>query len=188
MTIPIRRFVVALGALLSIAGTAHAQQDSSAFPHPKHAKVFLSCLTCHPGMRDSTLRTFPTSTECAECHDGKVEKLVSWSARTPQVPNNLNFSHPRHAAAFAKKTGADSLQACTACHARGGAGAAWMDVGPPLRTSCFGCHGLNSMAHLAAPDTACVKCHVPLAKATGLTVAQISEFPAPSSHDAPTGR
>jgi hypothetical protein len=67
MTIPIRRFVLALGALLAMAGTARAQQDSSAsFPHAKHAKVFLSCVTCHPGVRDSTQRLWPTATECGQ--------------------------------------------------------------------------------------------------------------------------
>jgi hypothetical protein len=185
MTPSIRRLAVVLATLLGTAGTAYAQQDSSAFPHPKHAKVFLACQTCHPGVRDSTARMWPTSTECAECHDGQVEKTVSWTGPTTRAPNNLKFTHARHAAAFTKKMGADSVQACTACHAASGTGAAWMDVGPPLRSSCFSCHGLHSVAHLAAPDTACVKCHVPLAKATGLTMAQISDFPAPPSHDSP---
>jgi hypothetical protein len=170
--------------MLGLVGTAHAQQDSSAFPHTRHARVFLSCLTCHAGARDSTLRIWPMAAECAQCHDGQVEKTVGWSPRTGPAMNNLRFSHARHSAAFAKKFPTDSAQACQTCHAS--AGARWMDVGPPVRTNCFNCHGLHSVAHLAAPDTACVKCHVPLAEATGLSEERIANFPAPPSHEAPS--
>jgi hypothetical protein len=47
--------------------------------------------------------------------------------------------------------------------------------------NCLGCHGVRT-AHLAAPDTACTVCHVPLAQAKALTREDIAAFPTPPSH------
>jgi hypothetical protein len=49
---------------------------------------------------------------------------------------------------------------------------------------CLTCHGVQT-AHLAAPDTACATCHVPLAQASQLSTADIKSFPKPPSHTAP---
>lgn len=173
----------AIGLLLGLPGVVRAQADS-AFDHPQHAKVFLYCTTCHAGAKDSTQRIWPASSGCAECHDGQVEKRVTWNPPTALRPNNLKFSHAGHEASSGLKGGADSTLSCQACHAD--AGARWMNVKGPIVANCFSCHGLKSVAHLEAPDTACMNCHVPLTEAAGLTTAQIARFPAPASHLSPS--
>ena len=182
MSISLRLIGIGLGAVLAGVGTVEAQQDTG-FAHTTHARVFLSCLTCHPGARDSTRQLWPTSAGCAECHDGQVEKRVAWSPPATVKATNLRFSHSAHASRIAKKIGADSTLACQACHAA--PGARWKEVGPAQVTNCFNCHGLHSVAHLAAPDTACVTCHLTLPEAAGLTTAQVADFPAPPSHQEP---
>jgi hypothetical protein len=169
----------ALLFVLLIAVPLAAQQPAG-FDHPQHSRLFLSCQTCHAGARDSTQALWPPATACARCHDGEVEKRVVWQPRAGPRPGNLRFSHATHAASFAKGMPADSVLPCEACHA--GGGAAWMDVGPPIVANCLACHGLHSVAHLAAPDSACVSCHVPLPRATGLTAVAVASFPAPPSH------
>src|SRR5581483_10912840 len=46
------------------------------------------------------------------------------------------------------------------------------------------CHEIKT-AHLAAPDTACALCHLPLARAVRLTREDIAAFPKPPSHEQP---
>jgi hypothetical protein len=171
-----------LVASAGLAGRLAAQQPVK-FDHPQHSRLFLSCLTCHPGARDSTRSLWPAALGCAECHDGQVEKSVAWQPPKAATLGNLRFTHATHATALARKSSSDSAQSCETCHAT--AGARWMDVGRAQPTQCFNCHGLRSDAHLTAPDSACVTCHVPLARATGLTVARIANFPTPPSHEDP---
>jgi hypothetical protein len=49
---------------------------------------------------------------------------------------------------------------------------------------CLSCHGIAA-AHFDAPAAACATCHEPLARASGLTGADVARFPAPASHRAP---
>jgi len=151
-------------------------QEPSSFDHPKHAKLFPSCTSCHRGAAPDGARTsiWPESASCVSCHDGTVEKRVTWGPPAAPRRSNLRFDHQAHARAVKANP-----PACTACHTE--AGAARMEVRPPVTGRCLDCHGIRT-AHLAAPDSACATCHLPLARAVTLTRADVASFPAPPSH------
>ncbi len=156
------------------AATPAVADSTARFDHEKHRKLFPACETCHLGAYEPGVSLWPDSASCATCHDGTIESRVSW--RPPkQVPRtNLRFDHS--AAAEVKIHPAQ----CVDCHAK--KGGAWMTVERVLVERCLGCHDIKT-AHLAAPDTACAYCHVPLARATRLTMHDIADFPKPPSHE-----
>jgi len=164
-------------AIMAAAAPAMAQGPDR-FSHTQHAKVFPSCIACHAGAVEPGAPLLPSGQACASCHDGTVERRVAWTAG-PAEPNNLRFTHAEHARRFATKTARDSSLACQACHTPTGSG--WMTVELAVVPQCLTCHGVQT-AHLAAPDTACATCHVPLAQASELTTAEIKAFPKPPSH------
>lgn len=161
---------VMAGALA--AGSLAAQQRD--FDHTKHAKLFPSCTTCHAGITVPGAALWPDPVTCASCHDGTIQKKIPWQPPTELARYNLRFDHTSHAARAANRP-----TACIACHAI--AGAPWMAVRPPVAEQCLDCHGVRT-AHLAAPDTACATCHLPLAQAPRLTVRDVASFPAPPDH------
>jgi len=163
-------------ALLVVIGLLQAP---SSFDHPKHAKLFPSCTSCHRGAASDGARAsmWPDAASCASCHDGTIEKQVTWSPRAGPRRGNLRFDHVEHAREAKTKA-----PACTACHTD--AGAPRMAVRPPVVARCLDCHEIRT-AHLAAPDTACATCHLPLARAVSLTRADVAGFPAPPSHADP---
>ena len=159
-------------AILAAAGTASGQTPQ--FDHARHSKVFPTCIGCHAGAAGVDAALYPDSGVCASCHDGTIQK------RVPYVPpdslrTNLRFSHLGHLA----KVPAAS---CNSCHQE--VNAPWMNVGRPVVTRCFACHGIRT-AHLDAPDTACATCHYALPQAVRLARADVARFPAPPSHQAP---
>lgn len=159
-------------AMLLAAGTASGQTPQ--FDHAKHAKVFPTCVGCHAGAAEVKAALYPDSGVCASCHDGTIQK------RVPYVPpdslrTNLRFSHLGHLA----KVPAAS---CSSCHQE--AKAPWMNVGLPVVSRCFECHGIRT-AHLDAPDTACATCHYALPQAVRLARADVAKFPTPPSHQVP---
>jgi hypothetical protein len=165
---------LALAALLLLARGAVAQQGG--FDHAKHAKLFPSCTTCHAGAAAAGAPLWPDPAGCAACHDGQVQRAVRWQ---PPEPGryNLRFDHVTHAAGKAQRP-----TTCVACHAP--EGASWMTVERPLPGRCFECHGIRT-AHLAAPDSACATCHLPLAQAPRLTTRDVASFQAPPDHAEP---
>jgi decaheme cytochrome c component MtrC/MtrF-like protein/doubled CXXCH motif protein len=184
------RACAALAALVvagpvGLAGQAGGQA-APGFDHTKHSKVFPSCTTCHLGAVERGAAMWPDPVSCASCHDGTIQKQVAWRGPRASPATNLRFEHVAHAGAVAGRPagrgGAAPPLLCTECHAA--QGTTWMTVERPVAGRCVECHGLRT-AHLAAPDTACATCHVPLVQATGLTVREIAAFPAPSSHKAP---
>jgi hypothetical protein len=58
-----------------------------------------------------------------------------------------------------------------------------MQVRLAVAQNCLDCHDIQT-AHLAAPDSTCSTCHVPLARAVRLARADVAEFPVPPSHKA----
>ena len=150
--------------------------DSSGFDHLKHKALFPSCVTCHAGAETKGASLWPAAHSCAACHDGQIEKTVAWAPRTTPRRSNLRFDHVQHRAEAKAKPAA-----CAACHTEGGER---MAVRPPVVGRCLDCHGIQT-AHLAAPDSACASCHVPLARAVTLTRSDVAAFPAPPSHDDP---
>ena len=152
--------------------------DSSGFDHVKHKALFPSCTTCHAGAETKGASLWPAASSCAACHDGTIEKTVVWTARTTPRRTNLRFDHVAHRAEAKEKPAS-----CTACHTE--AGEQRMAVRPPVVGRCLDCHGIRT-AHLAAPDSACATCHVPLARAVTLTRGDVAGLPAPPSHNDPS--
>ena len=167
-----KRALILFGVVATLAGAAlFARRAPDRFDHPKHAKLFPSCVACHAGTTtDASL--FPAPTACASCHDGKEQRTVDWRPREGPRPSNLTFTHREHP----KNTD------CLSCHADQGAG--WMQVRMATPTNCFACHGTRT-EHLAQPDSTCLTCHVTLARAPAtITAARVATFPAPPSHSA----
>ena len=177
------RALLCAAVLLLAGAAAHAQQAAAPFDHAKHRKVFPVCAVCHAGTVTAGAPLYPDSTGCASCHDGVVQKRVVWQA--PEAPRTtLDFDHVRHAGrANAKLVAAGKdVPRCADCHAT--PGTADFGVNTAMVSRCFACHGLR-VVHLAAPDTACRTCHVPLAGAARLVLADVAGFPSPPSHADP---
>ncbi len=173
---------VVLG-FLPLVATRPAPRSPDHFDHGRHARLFLQCTSCHAGAADSTASFYPAPESCATCHDGTVQRTVDWQppAEAPR-PTNLRFTHASHGRRAAQHYGQDSSLACMTCHAPQGAG--WMQqVELAALPRCFDCHGVQATAHLAAPDTACATCHLPLPQAQALTRQDVANFPKPPSHE-----
>jgi hypothetical protein len=177
---PARSILLALASLAVATWGVSARQQSPSFPHAAHAKLFVSCATCHAGIEQPGAPVFPTAGACTSCHDGAIVKRVDWQPRIGARVSNLRFDHPRHASA---RTRRGDTTSCGDCHAD--PGARWMTVRAPTAAQCVTCHSGGRATHLTAPDTACATCHVPLARATSLPTARVAAFPKPPTHTAP---
>jgi hypothetical protein len=171
-----------LGAslLLAAGGARLHQGTASPFDHAKHAKLFVTCATCHAGVEVPGLLAMPSASGCATCHDGTVAKRVDWQPRSGPLASNLRFDHRRHA--DLRRQRSDTTGGCGDCHAD--RGAPWMQVRGPRAPQCIGCHTPANRDHLSLPDSACASCHVPLARATALPRERIARLPTPASHKA----
>ncbi len=169
--------------LLASGSVARAQQQvQDSFPHARHAKMFPTCEACHAGIATGNTATgYPAPSLCANCHDGRVSRVVKWNGPAPH-PTNLAFSHQQHAQAEAR-AGSAIIQ-CTSCHARPDSARIWMAVRRAPPAACLTCHAHAASGHLA-DDNVCSTCHVPLTRASALTTATIAAFPRPPSHDQP---
>ncbi|HTM33156.1 MAG TPA: cytochrome c3 family protein [Vicinamibacterales bacterium] len=163
--------------LTALASLALLQQPVQGFDHLKHKALFPSCTTCHAGAAQAGAPLWPAATSCASCHDGTIQKAVTWTPPAAARHSNLRFDHADHV-----REAKDKAPRCEGCHTL--EGEPRMAVREPVVQRCFDCHAIRT-AHLAAPDTACATCHVPLVKAASLTRADIARFPAPPSHRAP---
>jgi len=172
------RLPVVLAALYASGGAqqpvvAQAAAAASRFDHQKHRKLFPACETCHRGALEPGAPLWPDAAACATCHDGAIQPRVSWQPREPSR-NNQRFDHsPEAEVKFIPAQ-------CVDCHAD--KGAPWMTVRRVAQQRCLDCHGIKT-AHLAAPDSACRMCHLPLVRAVRLTRQDIAGFPRPPSHD-----
>ena len=116
-----KRALLLVGTAVSLAGAALlAWRAPDRFDHPKHAKLFPSCVSCHAGTA-AQAALFPAPASCAACHDGKDQRTVDWRPREGPRPSNLKFDHRVHP----KSTD------CLSCHAD--QGAAWMNSPPQVR-------------------------------------------------------
>lgn len=178
----LRWLLVALPLLLG-AAPAGAQSGPDRFDHPKHAKLFPRCETCHVGAANDGAPMFPDGASCAACHDGSIKREVRW---TPPVgrASNLRYVHGRHRdlTRAAASRGRGDAPTCTSCHQLNGAG--WMQARRAVVGQCLSCHKTGP-DHLAVADTACATCHVPLAQAESMTRERIKAFPAPAAHRIP---
>ena len=171
--------VLLIGAAAGSTALAWVAQDR--FDHWQHRAMFPSCIGCHAGAAEARSPLWPQSTNCADCHDGAIEEPVEWAPPAARRASNLKFTHSSHADEVRRAT-ADFTLRCSVCHSESGDDP--MQVRVAVIRNCFDCHGIDA-AHLEAPDSACVTCHVPLAQAVRLSRTDISRFPAPPSHKAP---
>jgi len=178
---PARHFL-ALGLVLALGTAAAATLPRDRFDHDKHAKLFPACETCHAGILDRTKAIWPEAQACASCHDGTVEKQITWTPPSASPPSNLRFTHAEHAEKARDRLPADSTYYCSACHLE--ADGKWMAVARTRSARCLDCHGVKRQEHVSAPDTACATCHLPLAEAVGVPLERVAKFEVPSSHRA----
>lgn len=178
-----RGWIVVLAVLATAASAVQAQGGNrrAGFPHERHAKLFPTCSGCHAGISTGdSASLYPPPSLCARCHDGTVERRVSWG--TPSRPaTNLKFSHTVHERASIRH--GDTLT-CASCHSRPEQRTTWMAVGAPQASACFSCHEHRTTGHFAETN-ACTNCHVPLARATALSAEAVAGLPRPRSHDSP---
>jgi doubled CXXCH motif protein len=159
-----------------------AGQQTAGFDHVKHRKLFTTCSTCHAGAAQSGRPLWPAPASCDACHDGVIERRVSWQPPEPRR-SNLAFDHIRHQTTVLAKRAAAGPVACIGCHSD--LTDPWMTVREPVVTRCFACHEYP-MAHLAAPDSACATCHMSLAKAATWRREDVAAIDTPPPHRAPT--
>ena len=172
-------WLAGLASLLgAVAGVAR-QAPVDHFDHEKHQYVFPECAGCHANFAYGSGPVFPSPEMCANCHDGVVKRKVDWSP-PPSRPSNFRFTHPEHARRSGLRLSPDSAIVCSACHVPTGSG--HMSVRRTISAQCLTCHGVRT-SHLAAPDTACSTCHLPLTEAVALNDERIARFPKPPSHD-----
>ncbi|HEU5261545.1 MAG TPA: hypothetical protein VFU41_09010 [Gemmatimonadales bacterium] len=163
------------GAAAQRPGVAQAAAGTQRFDHEQHRKLFPACETCHLGAFEAGAPLWPDSASCATCHDGTIEERVSWQPSAELPRTNQRFDHSPAADVKLHPAGK-----CVDCHAQ--EGAPWMTVERVTLVRCLDCHEIKT-GHLAAPDTACGICHLPLVRAARLTREDIAEFPKPPSHD-----
>lgn len=175
--------LVALVAVPAVCAVGTGAQQLPGFDHAKHAKLFPACTSCHAGAATAGQSVWPDAASCTTCHDGTIQKRVTWQL-PESLRTNLQFDHLTHmkATVVRQAAGGKAAPACMDCHSA--AGATWMAIQRPVVSRCFACHGLTT-AHIAAPDTACATCHVPLARAVRLTRADIAAIDTPPSHRLP---
>ena len=166
---------VVVGGLIAAGGALAV----NGFDHTKHAGLFPRCATCHVGIEDTTRSVWPAVASCNNCHDGVVEDTVEWSPPGATQPSNLRLTHPEHRLAVFEEA-PDSVVTCEACHSA--SDSLRMTVQRPESDRCFACHQITG-DHLAIDPERCATCHLALAEATELTVAQIADFPEPPNHD-----
>lgn len=171
---------VTLGLALSAAAwaTTPLRAQEGPFPHARHEGLFPTCAGCHQGIASGdAARFFPDSTACLTCHDGTVQPRIAWWKPVAR-PTNLRFTHEDHPI---RPEGSGRAPTCLTCH-RDPGGSGRMSIGPAHPDRCLGCHRAES--HLAE-DRDCTKCHVPVARAEGLSEQAVAAFPEPDWHREP---
>ena len=168
---------LAIGFALAFAGASPVW--AQAFDHERHARLFPSCTTCHAGAENPDSSLFPSASGCAACHDGTIEPRVTWQPPAAPHPSNLKFVHDLVPLMTHPTPRGPEPLGCRDCHIPDGA--PWMTVQRAQPDKCLSCHSPGA-THLAAPDTVCSTCHVPLVRAASLRRADIAAFPAPPSH------
>lgn len=145
-----------------------------AFPHARHARLFLMCSSCHTGIpTGDAARSFPPVALCGACHDGTVQPRVQWAPPVRSGAGLLVFSHPVHLTKAKDVT-------CESCHALADSNQ-WMNVAHAVPERCISCHAHGASAHLA-DDNVCATCHRTLTSAVALTDARVAAFLKPPSH------
>src|SRR5262245_53594206 len=100
--------VFLIGALAS--GSALAWVAQQRFDHWQHRALFPSCVGCHAGAEEPQASLWPAVGNCADCHDGAIQKKVDWSPPPGPRASNLKFTHSSHAAEVIRATPDSALR------------------------------------------------------------------------------
>jgi hypothetical protein len=170
-----KRALAVLVLLGTVAWVAPRTQRPQVFPHARHEGLFPTCAGCHQGIPTGDSATFfPDSSVCVACHNGTVQVRIQWT-KPEAAPTNLRFTHQDHPM---RPEGSTAGVTCLTCHRQPGA-TGRMSVGPADPDACLACHRADS--HLAQGRD-CLKCHVPVTEAKGLSAAAVKNFPKPAWH------
>jgi Cytochrome c7 and related cytochrome c len=164
---------VACATAATIFGTpAPSGGDEILFPHARHKKAEVDCLTCHEVVYDAKTLVgdfLPNEAKCLECHKEKKEKQecnfchldVRYAEPFAKRDPKLNFDHAAHIDRVKED--------CTVCHAQ-----LSEPQHPTSITSghdtCFKCH---EHAQQYA-DAKCSTCHIDLSAYGLMPVAAVS--------------
>jgi hypothetical protein len=162
-----RRAALLLGGAVACAtaatflGTSDTPSgDEILFPHARHAKAGVDCITCHESVYDAKTLTgdfLPKEAKCLECHkqwkaENKCDTChldVRYAGPWPEWKPKLRFDHAAHIERVKED--------CTQCHTQ---------LSEPRHptpitaghAACLKCH--NHADQYA--DAMCAKCHVDL--------------------------
>lgn len=152
-------------------------QAPPAFDHLKHQRVFPACVACHRGAENPDEEMWPVAESCAACHNGVIRPRVIWRPPQEPRPSNLKFVHDLVPLMTRPTAEGATPLSCRDCHVP--ADGPRMAVRRATPEGCLACHAKGAVtSHLAAPDSLCATCHLPLTRATTLTVKEIGAFPA----------
>jgi len=179
-----RALLVATAGLLTTAafalGRASVRADDIVFPHASHVRLFpIGCASCHAGITtgDSSAM-FPAAAQCADCHNGRDAKPVTWTGwRARRL--NLRFDHVRHLAA-SDSTG--RRLDCVSCHGQGASSTQMTIVARPRPETCVSCHAHPAPSHFAV-SSPCATCHAPLARPGAFSDSAVAALPRPVWHN-----
>jgi Cytochrome c7 and related cytochrome c len=170
-----------LFALVSVAACATAMvtlrnpvADEILFPHARHAKAGVECITCHDGVWDETALgkpQLPPEAKCLECHKAKKESRdcnfchsePQLAAAWPTPEPHLKFNHSKHIDLVKED--------CKVCHIQLSEPRA--DKAPVEgHGACLSCHEGPHPAQFA--QARCDTCHVDLKRYPMKPVVELS--------------
>ena len=163
--------IAACATVATVIGT-RPEADEILFPHVRHAKAQVECITCHEAVwdaKDLKGDLLPNEAKCLECHKQKKEQGqcsfchtdVKSAAPWPKRDARLNLNHAAHLERVKED--------CTKCHTR------LDEPGHPVpvsdgHASCLSCH--EHAQHYA--DASCTTCHTDLSRYPLQPVSQVS--------------
>ncbi len=122
-----------------------------------------NCIGCHTDLAKAGKKTGPQDGECRSCHNPKPSAASSWK--------EIGFDkslHYRHVASKAIKPVGDPQKNCGACHHVYDEASKKLVWGKNKEDSCRACHGEKPVDKRPALDTAahtaCISCHMDVAK------------------------
>jgi Cytochrome c7 and related cytochrome c len=175
-----RALLIGLGSVVACATVAtvvggEPEADTILFPHERHAKASVDCISCHETIWDATSLAgggfIPKEEKCMECHkaakaEGKcamchsnVKLAAAWPERKPA----LNFNHKAHLDRTEPK------EDCTKCHTRLAEPGASVPVSDGHK-ACLQCHEHADQYAGAACNT----CHLDLSRYPLRPLTQVS--------------
>ena len=152
--------MIAVLALVVLAGLAAAQQQPIEYPHNKHIALGLECLDCHSFADTQARATIPSVRKCMLCHekhatDGPgVKALADYYAKGREVPWRRVYGFDKLAAVkFQNAPHVRANVACATCHGDVARMTVAVKAVEHNMGTCISCHRQNS----ASDD--CVTCH-----------------------------